>query len=69
MERPAGAEDLFHGQTRRRILDELGDRFRLRNVDRVAAFRLDDGGIRTISHQTLSAAMPQGTQGGGLQSD
>jgi hypothetical protein len=51
---PPAPKNLFHRQTHRRLLDELGDRFPLRNVDRVAAFRLGDSGIRTLGHQTLS---------------
>jgi DNA-binding transcriptional LysR family regulator len=47
-------KNLLHRETLRRPLDELGDGFRLRNVDRVAAFHLDDAGACTLRHGALS---------------
>jgi len=39
----AGGDELPHRKTPRRILDELGDGLRLRNINRMAALDLDDG--------------------------
>src|ERR1700722_2504045 len=50
---PPAPKDLFARQTLCRLLDELGDRFGLRNVDRVASLRLGDRRTRTLGHRTL----------------
>jgi hypothetical protein len=45
---------LSHRQTLRHLVEKLGNRFRLRDVNRMAAFRSGDTGIRTLGHQMLS---------------
>ena len=55
MKRSAGAraENLLRPKTPGRVFDELGDGFRLRDVDRVAALHLDDAGFGTLGHGAL----------------
>src|SRR5450631_552003 len=47
-------KNLLHPEALRRLPDERGDGFRLRNVDRVATFDLDDAGACTLRHGALS---------------
>jgi hypothetical protein len=53
---PAAPHDLLGREAFGRLFDEIGDGFRLRDVDRVAAFHLDDG--RACTHFLAARATP-----------